>query len=96
MSKKIRWLCVAVADLDQLMDHIAKDNPRAANEVAREIWESTQMLSGQPAIGRAGRVPGTRELVVSGTHYIVPYCVVAEEVQILRVIHATRKWPDRF
>lgn len=94
MSKKIRWLRMALADLDQLIVYITKDNPKAANKVARKIWETTRMLSDQPAMGRAGRISGTRELVVSGTPYIVPYRVVADEVQILRVIHAARKWPE--
>jgi toxin ParE1/3/4 len=87
---------LALADLDELMNYIAKDNPEAANEVARKIWRTTQMLSNHPAIGRVGRVPGTRELVISGTPYIVPYRVIFDEVQILRVLHAARKWPERF
>jgi len=43
-----------------------------------------------------GRVPGTRELVVTGTPYIVAYRVRDETVEILRVFHAARKWPERF
>jgi plasmid stabilization system protein ParE len=38
-----------------------------------------------PASGRSGRVPGTRELVISGTPYVVPYSVHGETVEILRV-----------
>jgi len=87
---------LALADLDELMNSIAKDNPEAANQVARKIWRTTQMLLNHPAIGRVGRVPGTRELVISGTPYIVPYRVISDEVQILRVLHAARKWPDKF
>ena len=45
MSKKIRWLRLALADLDELMVYIAKDNPEAATKVAGKIWETTQMLS---------------------------------------------------
>jgi len=96
MSKKIRWLRLALADLDELMVYIAKDNPEAATKVAGKIWETTQMLSNHPAIGKPGRLPGTREMVVAGTSYIVPYRVVANEVQILRVLHGVRKWPEKF
>jgi plasmid stabilization system protein ParE len=46
-------------------------------------------------MGRAGRVTGTRELVVAGTPYIVPYRVRVEAVEILRVFHAARKWPEK-
>ena len=87
---------MALSDLDELMDYIAQDNPEAATKVAGEIWETTRMLSNHPAMGKPGRVPGTREMVVTGTSYIVPYRVVANEVQILRVLHGARKWPEKF
>jgi toxin ParE1/3/4 len=96
MSKKIRWLRLALADLDELMVYIAKDNQEAATKVAGKIWETTQMLSNHPAMGKPGRLPGTREMVVTGTSYIVPYRVVANEVQILRILHGARKWPEKF
>jgi toxin ParE1/3/4 len=96
MSKKIRWLRLALADLDELMVYIAKDNPEAATKVAGKIWETTRMLSNHPAIGKPGRVPGTREMVVTGTSYIVPYRVLANEGQILRILHGARKWPEKF
>lgn len=87
---------MALSDLDELMDYIAQDNPEAATKVAGEIWETTRMLSNHPAMGKPGRVSGTREMVVTGTSYIVPYRVVANEVQILRVLHGARKWPEKF
>jgi toxin ParE1/3/4 len=96
MSKKIRWLRLALDDLNELMDYIAKDNPEAATKVARQIWETTRMLSNHPGMGKPGRVPGTREMVATGTSYIVPYRVVANEVQILRILHSARKWPEKF
>ena len=96
MSKKIRWLHLALSDLDELIGYIAKDNPKAAKRVAERIWETTRMLSDHPAMGKPGRVPGTREMVVPGTSYIVPYRVVANDVQILRVLHVARKWPEEF
>ena len=96
MSKKIRWLHLALFDLHKLMGYIARDNSDAATKVAERIWGTTRMLSNNPAMGKPGRVPGTREMVVTGTSYIVPYRVVANEVQILRVLHGSRKWPEKF
>jgi toxin ParE1/3/4 len=46
-------------------------------------------------IGRTGRDPRTRELVLSGTGYIVAYRIRAEQVEILAVIHRSRRWPDK-
>jgi len=87
---------LALSDLDELMGYIAKDNPEAATKVAEKIWETARMLSNHPAMGKPGRVPGTREMVATGTAYIVPYRVVGNEVQILRVLHGARKWPEKF
>jgi toxin ParE1/3/4 len=47
-------------------------------------------------VGRPGRVPGTRELVIAHMPYIVPYRVRGEAIQILRVYHSARRWPDSF
>ncbi len=87
---------MALADLDELMNYIARDNPKAATKIAGKIWETTRILLNHPAMGKPGRVLGTREMVVTGTSYIVPYRVLDNEVQILRVLHGARKWPDEF
>ena len=87
---------MALSDLDELMGYIAKDNPEAATKVAEKIWETARMLSNHPAMGKPGRVPGTREMLVTGTSYIIPYRVIANEIQILRVLHGARKWPEKF
>ena len=85
---------MALADLDELMAYIAEDDAEAATKVAEKIWEITQMLSNHPAIGKPGRISGTREIVATGTSYIVPYRVVGNEIQILRILHGARKWPE--
>ena len=77
-------------------EFIARDNPKAASRVVKRIWDAAQVLADQPHAGRAGRVHGTRELVVTGTPYIIPYRVVENTVQILRVLHGKRKWPKDF
>ena len=90
---KVRWLRLALADLEELMAFIAADRPQAATAMAAKIWRAVQRLHDQPAMGRPGRVPGTRELVVAGTPFIVPYRCKGNEIQILRVLHGARKWP---
>ena len=90
---KIRWLHLALADLDELMAFIARDRPESATSIAAKIWQAVQCLAEQPAMGRPGRIPGTRELVVADTPFIVPYRCIDKEVHILRVLHGARKWP---
>ena len=92
---RVVWSRVAIGDLRAARAHIAKDDPTAAAKFAQRLVEATDLLAEFPGAGRAGRAPHTRELVASGTPYIVPYRVSAGVVQIIAVIHTSRRWPDR-
>ena len=91
----IVWSELALDDLESLYGYISKDSPEAGRRTALAIVALVETLPDNPHIGRPGRVPGTRELVVPNTPYVVPYRVHASEVQILRVYHGARRWPDR-
>jgi toxin ParE1/3/4 len=93
---RVRWLRAARANLDAEAQYIARDNPSAATRVVLSIIEAVERLRTHPASGRPGRVIGTRELVVPGTPYIVPYRVRGSGGEILRVFHAARRWPTQF
>jgi addiction module RelE/StbE family toxin len=86
----------ARADLRDIFLYIADDNPAAARAVLKRIRSRISDLQDSPYLGRPGRVPGTRELVIPGTPYLIPYQVSGGELQILRVYHGSRQWPERF
>lgn len=88
---RIEWLRTALRNLDEEASYIAADDLAAAREVVRRILEAIATLREQLDIGRPGRVPGTRELVVSRTRYLVPYRVRGRVVQVLRVFHTSRR-----
>jgi toxin ParE1/3/4 len=94
--KKVRWTRPALIDLNEAIAYIAHDNPKAALSVAARIAESIQNLAQHPWLGRPGRVPGTRKLVIAETPYIVPYRILGDGVDVLRVLHAARRWPTKF
>ena len=91
---KIKWVPLALDDLKDIHEYIAIENKSAAQRTIAVIWEAANCLTSQPHMGRQGRVPGTRELVVAGTPFIIPYRVVSGEVQVLRVLHGARRWPN--
>jgi len=93
---RVKWLRTALRNLDEEADHIATDDPAAARLVVTRVLEAVQALATQPALGRPGRVPGTRELVVLKTRYIVPYRVRDDAIEILRVFHTSRRPPRRW
>ena len=93
---RIKWLRRALVNLDDEATYLAQDSPKLAAEFVAHLFASTAMLADHPQMGRPGRVPGTRELVVTRFSYILPYRVRGETVEILRVFHTARKWPQRF
>lgn len=92
----VRWLRVALANLNAEVEYIAREDPSAATRTVQTIVDAVKQLERFPAIGRSGRVPGTRELVVGRTPYIIPYRVRMGQVEILRVFHGARRWPTSF
>jgi toxin ParE1/3/4 len=92
----IRWTRQAIADADHIYDFIAADNAAAARAMVDRIDQAINSLIAHPRMGRAGRVAGSRELIVSGTPYIVAYRLRGRVVELLGIIHAARRWPDRF
>lgn len=91
---RIRWTRKALGNLDAAVNYIAADSPGNARKVAQKIRDSIQLLSRQPGMGRPGRVAGTRELVISGLPFIVPYTEYNGEIVILRIVHTSMKWSD--
>lgn len=89
----IRWTIRALRRLDQIGEHIAQDNPDAAARVVSRLASSVELLADQPAMGRIGRLKGTRELVFADIPYIIPYRVVGDALEILTILHAAQEWP---
>jgi toxin ParE1/3/4 len=93
---RVKWLRQALRNLDDEAGYIEQDSLRSAAAFVDHLLNSAEMLAEQPHMGRPGRVPGTRELVVTRFPYILPYRVHEQSVEILRVFHTSRKWPQGF
>ena len=93
---QVEWLRTALRNLDEEATFIAADDPRAARLVVERVLNAVEMLASQPALGRPGRVSGTRELVVAKTRYLIPYRVRGDVVEVLRVFHTSRRVPKRW
>jgi len=93
---QLRWLRTALRNLDEEATFVAADDPEAAQLVVGRILAAVAVLVEQPGIGRPGRVPGTRELVVTKTRYVIPYRVRGDVVEVLQVFHTSRRAPNRW
>ena len=95
---QVRWLTTALRNLDDEAEYIARVNPVAARALVQRISQAVDLLSENPALGRPGRIHGTRELVIPGTRYVIPYRVRPRlnRMEILRVFHTSRRLPRRW
>lgn len=89
----LRWTRRAVRRLDQIGEYVAKDDPDAAARVVARIVSAVDNLAHHPALGRIGRIRGTREYVFADIPYIVAYRVTPEAIEIITVIHTAQRWP---
>jgi len=85
----VKWTKTALASVDEIAGFIAKDNPTRATSFVLELQAAVTKLQAHPGIGRAGRVPGTRELVLH-KNYIAIYRVRGGDIEILRLHHSAR------
>ena len=92
---RLRWTRLAERDLEAIAEYVGQDSPAAAARVVLElIDQAATLLPAHPAIGRPGRVLGTRELVIGHLPYIIAYRVRDRDVEMLRVLHTSRAWPE--
>jgi toxin ParE1/3/4 len=93
----IEWTEQATRQLDQAYDYIALSNSEpVAARITMQIVTSVQQLAAFPMSGRSGRVPGTRELVISNIPFVAAYSVDHDRIVILAVYHGARQWPEVF
>ena len=90
---RLEWLPTAARDLTAQLEWVASHDPWAAIDVGDAVHEAVGRLADHPAIGRPGRLAGTRELVVVGTPYVVVYRIEPAAVLVLRILHAAQRWP---
>ncbi len=90
---ELRWRPMALADREAILNYIAEDNVEAAVRLDEEFEAKAEIAQQRPTLYKAGRVKGTRELVVR-PNYVMVYRVLPDAVEVLRVLHATQQWPS--
>jgi len=89
------WSARAEKDLLSIIEYVGEINPKAAERLAEAIRTSTWPLSEHPYIFKnSQRVPGYREIIVH-PNYIVLYRVEIDRIQVMRVVHARRDFPEK-
>jgi toxin ParE1/3/4 len=91
---QIKWLHRALRNLEQAHSYILKENPKAAQELILKIQNAANQLKNYPFMGKSGRIENTRELIIPNTPYILIYRIKEETVEILRILHTSKRYPD--
>jgi toxin ParE1/3/4 len=100
---RLRWTEPASQDFLGIVEWIKARNPAAAAKVGQHILDSVEGLVDHPLMGKPGRSPNTRELVITSYPYLIVYSVEPDEertpdqpktVILLRVLHGAMQWPQ--
>jgi toxin ParE1/3/4 len=89
---RVVWTPEAEQDRDDVWDYIATDNVAAAARMDELFSDVVAQLADFPLMGRAGKIAGTRELVLHESYRLV-YEVEGETVWVLALVHTERRWP---
>ncbi|WP_420145229.1 type II toxin-antitoxin system RelE/ParE family toxin [Sphingobium sp.] len=86
------WHDEALDDLESIVDFIETQNPPAADRIGTAIRHVGDSLPNHPYMHRPGRVPGTREAIVT-PNYILVYRVGIDAIEILAIKHTRQQYP---
>jgi plasmid stabilization system protein ParE len=89
----VRLTRAAEEDIAAIYASYAERDPDLAGRVSRTIIGAIHGLMAFPLMGREGRVPNTRERIMTRYPYRIVYRVVGEQIFILRVVHQRQNWP---
>ena len=92
---RVRWTEEALQHLREAYDYIQMDKPSAAARMADLIEAAASHLGLFPAMGRPSKWPGTRELAIAGTPFILVYRVKNNVLEILALYHGAQDWQKR-
>lgn len=91
---RLRWTIKALIDFDEAQAYIAHENPRAAQVIARRIYQAAERLREHPDIGTPARIQEARTWSVRHTPYLIVYRVRVDVVEIVRLWHGRRDWQN--
>ncbi len=94
---KIVWSRRATRHLEAAYRYWTRESSEiAAGQMLERIFSVVELLESHPEIGRRGRVPGTPELVIAPTPFILAYRIRSRRIDIVALLHGARKWPEHF
>ncbi|MDQ2996774.1 MAG: type II toxin-antitoxin system RelE/ParE family toxin [Chloroflexota bacterium] len=89
---RIIWSAPARREWAEHYRFYATRNPEAARRVQQLVMSGAARLREHPQLGRPGRVEGSRELIISGTPFLLVYDPTPDRIEIVHVYHGRQNW----
>lgn len=90
----VAWSETAATQLQAIRDYLARSSPGYAQALAGRIVARTQTLDGQPLLGAEVPEYGHPDVREVFEHpYRILYRVAEQDVQVIGVIHSSRRLP---
>ena len=90
---RIRWTPAAATDLEHISRYLKERHPHYQHATMNKLYDAVRSLRDSPQRGRAGRVEGTRELLIQPLPYIAVYRVRKQSIEVLRIYHSAQNRP---
>jgi toxin ParE1/3/4 len=96
----IRWTTEAVADLEQILSFVAKQNPQGSATIVTRIEEALSTIEAWPRACRHDATSGTYEWVIRGLPLLLIYELItlpdhSTQADIIAVFHTSRNPTDK-
>ena len=92
--KRFRMTRAAKADLTEITDYIAADNPQAARRVLVDILDRLERIGGTPGMGPRCEQYGKNLRRFAVGNYVIYYKPTANGISVIRVLHGARNVDD--
>lgn len=91
---RVNWTKSAINDLEIEANYLSKISPSIEDRFLEHVESSIDLIKEYPELGRIGRVNQTREFILKKFQYILVYLVESSYIDIIRLLHTSRKWPN--
>lgn len=91
---RVNWTKSAINDLEIEANYLNRVSPSIEDSFLEDVESGIDLIKEYPELGRIGRVNQTRELILKKFQYILVYLVESSYIDIIRLLHTSRKWPN--
>jgi toxin ParE1/3/4 len=90
---RVRYTDTALVEIDQAVSYLLEHHPPSSATFADLIDAAVAQLLDHPYSAEETEMRGVRRMYIRRFRYSIFYAVAEDEIVILHVRHASRRWP---